>query len=137
MISLRAHQVTVSGEDFFLAADGEISGPERRRSWHLEPAAYSMMVPPEARRCRRRPGRGTRRHVLLHPRVARVGEVVTAAVSSAPFVTFTALKRQREHDRDDEVEREGRHRDVAHLVEPGDRASEPPKCLPVTGLITW
>ena len=38
-------QVTISGEDFFLAADGEISGPERRRSWHLEPAAYSMIVP--------------------------------------------------------------------------------------------
>ena len=45
VISIRAHQVTVSGEDFFLAADGEISGPERRRSWHLEQAAYSMVVP--------------------------------------------------------------------------------------------
>ena len=44
-ISVRAQQVTVSGEDFFLAADGEISGPERRRSWHLEPGAYSMIVP--------------------------------------------------------------------------------------------
>ena len=41
-------QVTVSGEDFFLAADGEISGPERRRSWHLEQAAYSMVVPHRA-----------------------------------------------------------------------------------------
>jgi diacylglycerol kinase (ATP) len=45
VISLRAHQVTISGEDFFLAADGEISGPERRRSWHLEQAAYAMIVP--------------------------------------------------------------------------------------------
>jgi len=45
VISLRARQVTISGEDFFLAADGEISGPERRRSWHLEPAAYKMIVP--------------------------------------------------------------------------------------------
>jgi len=45
VITLRAHQVTVSGEDFFLAADGEISGPERRRSWHLEEGAYSMIVP--------------------------------------------------------------------------------------------
>jgi YegS/Rv2252/BmrU family lipid kinase len=44
-ITLRARQVTVSGEDFFLAADGEISGPERRRSWHLEKGAYSMIVP--------------------------------------------------------------------------------------------
>ena len=45
MISLRAQQVTISGEDFFLSADGEISGPERRRSWHLEPGAYAMIVP--------------------------------------------------------------------------------------------
>ncbi|MEO7943428.1 MAG: diacylglycerol kinase family protein [Marmoricola sp.] len=45
VITLRARQVTVSGEDFFLAADGEISGPERRRSWHLEEGAYSMIVP--------------------------------------------------------------------------------------------
>ena len=43
--SVRARQVTVSGEDFFLAADGEISGPERRRSWHLEQGAYKMIVP--------------------------------------------------------------------------------------------
>jgi len=45
VITLRARQVTVSGEDFFLAADGEISGPERRRSWHLEQGAYSMIHP--------------------------------------------------------------------------------------------
>jgi diacylglycerol kinase family enzyme len=45
VITMRAKQVTVSGEDFWLAADGEISGPERRRSWHLERAAYSMVVP--------------------------------------------------------------------------------------------
>ncbi len=43
--TLQAHQVTVSGEDFYLAADGEITGPERRRSWHLEQGAYSMIVP--------------------------------------------------------------------------------------------
>ena len=45
VISVRAHQVTISGEDFFLAADGEISGPERRRSWHLEQGAYAMILP--------------------------------------------------------------------------------------------
>lgn len=44
-LTLRARQVTVSGEDFFLSADGEISGPERRRSWHLEQGAYAMIVP--------------------------------------------------------------------------------------------
>ena len=38
-------QVSISGEDFWLSADGEISGPERRRSWHVEPAAYSMLLP--------------------------------------------------------------------------------------------
>ena len=45
VIMVRAHQVTISGEDFFLAADGEISGPERRRSWHLEQGAYSLIAP--------------------------------------------------------------------------------------------
>jgi hypothetical protein len=41
----RAQQVTISGEDFWISADGEISGPEKRRSWHLEPAAYRLIVP--------------------------------------------------------------------------------------------
>lgn len=45
VITVRARQVTISGEEFYLAADGEISGPERRRSWHLEQAAYSLIVP--------------------------------------------------------------------------------------------
>jgi YegS/Rv2252/BmrU family lipid kinase len=45
VLTYRAREVTVSGEDFYLAADGEISGPERRRSWHLEQGAYSMLVP--------------------------------------------------------------------------------------------
>ena len=43
--ALRGRRVSVSGEDFWISADGEISGPERRRSWHLEPAAYSLLVP--------------------------------------------------------------------------------------------
>ena len=38
--------MTVSGEEFWLSADGEISGPERSRSWRLEPAAYRMILPP-------------------------------------------------------------------------------------------
>jgi YegS/Rv2252/BmrU family lipid kinase len=41
----RATQVSVSGEDFWLSADGEISGPERRRTWRVEPAAYSLLLP--------------------------------------------------------------------------------------------
>jgi len=40
----RGTQVSVSGEDFWISADGEISGPERRRTWHIEPAAYSLLV---------------------------------------------------------------------------------------------
>ena len=33
------------GEEFYCAADGEIYGPERHRTWHVEPAAYSMVLP--------------------------------------------------------------------------------------------
>ena len=43
--TLRGRSVKVSGDEFWLSADGEISGPERSRSWHLEPGAYSMILP--------------------------------------------------------------------------------------------
>ena len=42
---LHGRQVTISGERFWISGDGEIDGPERRRSWHLEQAAYSMVLP--------------------------------------------------------------------------------------------
>jgi len=42
---LRASRVTVSGDEFYCAADGEVTGPERRRSWQVVPAAYSMVLP--------------------------------------------------------------------------------------------
>ena len=42
---LRGAQVAVSGDAFWISADGEISGPERQRSWHVEPAAYSFILP--------------------------------------------------------------------------------------------
>ncbi len=45
VIYLRGSTVTVSGDEFWCSADGEIYGPERHRSWHVEPAAYSMVVP--------------------------------------------------------------------------------------------
>jgi diacylglycerol kinase family enzyme len=45
VVTLRGRTVKVSGESFWLSADGEISGPERSRSWRLEPAAYSMILP--------------------------------------------------------------------------------------------
>jgi diacylglycerol kinase (ATP) len=41
----RASQVTISGDEFYISADGEISGPERQRSWHIEPGAYSFILP--------------------------------------------------------------------------------------------
>ena len=42
---LRATQVAVSGDEFWISADGEISGPERQRTWHVEPGAYSFILP--------------------------------------------------------------------------------------------
>ena len=43
--ALRGREVSVSGEEFWISADGEIYGPERHRTWHIEPAAYSMVLP--------------------------------------------------------------------------------------------
>ena len=45
VVSVRGREVTVSGEEFWCSADGEISGPERHRTWHVEPAAYAMVLP--------------------------------------------------------------------------------------------
>ena len=45
MIYLRGTTVSVSGEEFWCSADGEIYGPERHRTWRVEPAAYSLVVP--------------------------------------------------------------------------------------------
>jgi diacylglycerol kinase (ATP) len=42
---LRGSTVSVSGEEFWCSADGEIYGPERHRAWRVEPAAYSLVVP--------------------------------------------------------------------------------------------
>ena len=45
VFSSRGRTVTVSGEEFWMSADGEISGPERNRTWRVEPAAYAMVLP--------------------------------------------------------------------------------------------
>jgi YegS/Rv2252/BmrU family lipid kinase len=45
---LRGSRVTISGDAFWISADGEISGPERQRSWHVEPAAYSFILPADS-----------------------------------------------------------------------------------------
>ena len=47
VIYLRGREVSVSGESFFTSADGEISGPERQRTWRIVPSAYTMLLPPE------------------------------------------------------------------------------------------
>jgi diacylglycerol kinase (ATP) len=44
---LRAETVTLSGQPFYCSADGELYGPERLRTWHIEPGAYSMPLPAE------------------------------------------------------------------------------------------
>ncbi|QSR32956.1 diacylglycerol kinase [Nocardioides sp. S5] len=45
VVMLRGRSVKVSGDEFWLSADGEMSGPERSRSWRLEPAAYRLILP--------------------------------------------------------------------------------------------
>ena len=42
---VRGTTVSVSGGPFWVSADGEIYGPERQRTWHIEPDAYSMLLP--------------------------------------------------------------------------------------------
>lgn len=45
VVTVRGRQVTVSGEEFWTSADGEIDGPERRRTWRVEPGAYRLLRP--------------------------------------------------------------------------------------------
>lgn len=45
VVSVQGRTVAVSGEEFWLSADGEISGPERHRTWRLVPEAYRMVLP--------------------------------------------------------------------------------------------
>ena len=45
VINVKASTVSISGEEFWCSADGELYGPERSRTWHVEPAAYSMVLP--------------------------------------------------------------------------------------------
>lgn len=47
VLYLRGREVTVSGEEFWASADGELYGPERSRTWRVLPAAYRMVLPPE------------------------------------------------------------------------------------------
>jgi diacylglycerol kinase (ATP) len=45
VLYLRGTEVSVSGDEFYSSADGEIEGPERQQSWRLERGAYRMVLP--------------------------------------------------------------------------------------------
>jgi diacylglycerol kinase (ATP) len=45
VIYVRGKTVSVSGQAFWCSADGELSGPERNRTWRVEPGAFSMPLP--------------------------------------------------------------------------------------------
>lgn len=45
VISLSGSRVTIAGDEFWASADGEIQGPERRRTWRLEVGAYQFLRP--------------------------------------------------------------------------------------------
>jgi len=45
VVYLRGSEVSIRGEEFYVSADGELYGPERSRTWRIEPAAYNMMLP--------------------------------------------------------------------------------------------
>jgi len=42
---VRGSSVSISGQTFYCSADGEVYGPERHRTWHVERGAYSMVLP--------------------------------------------------------------------------------------------
>lgn len=44
-LTRQAHRVKVIGQRFWLNADGEVSGPERRRTWQVASARLRMILP--------------------------------------------------------------------------------------------
>ena len=46
VLYVRGSSVSVTGQAFWCSADGELYGPERRRTWRIEPAAFRMPLPP-------------------------------------------------------------------------------------------
>jgi diacylglycerol kinase (ATP) len=42
---VRGSTVSVSGQSFYCSADGEVYGPERNRTWRVEPGAFLMPLP--------------------------------------------------------------------------------------------
>ncbi|MET9464861.1 diacylglycerol kinase [Streptomyces sp. NPDC006544] len=47
VVRVRATTVTVSGSDFRYRADAAVTGPVRRRTWTLRPAAWGLTLPPQ------------------------------------------------------------------------------------------
>jgi YegS/Rv2252/BmrU family lipid kinase len=45
VLYVRGERVSVSGQAFHCSADGELLGPERNNTWHIEPGAFSMPLP--------------------------------------------------------------------------------------------
>lgn len=45
VLYVRGERVTIAGQSFWCSADGELYGPERNRTWHIEPSAFSMPLP--------------------------------------------------------------------------------------------
>ena len=45
VLYLRGSRISVSGQGFYCSADGEVYGPERTRTWHVERGALSMILP--------------------------------------------------------------------------------------------
>jgi diacylglycerol kinase (ATP) len=45
VIMTRASRISISGQDFYCNADGEIYGPEVNHEWHVEPKAFQMTLP--------------------------------------------------------------------------------------------
>ncbi len=46
VLYIRGTEVSISGQEFYCSADGELYGPERNRSWRVEPGAFRMPLPP-------------------------------------------------------------------------------------------
>jgi diacylglycerol kinase (ATP) len=45
VVAARARRISISGQDFYCNADGEIYGPEVNHEWHVEPASFEMALP--------------------------------------------------------------------------------------------
>jgi YegS/Rv2252/BmrU family lipid kinase len=46
VVMVKAKRISISGQDFYCNADGEIYGPEVNHEWHVEPGAFEMVLPP-------------------------------------------------------------------------------------------